>query len=496
MGCGASSTARVGIEPLGAGPGTPHNTDQEAGEQHRRAAENATDARVQAGSGPGTDGPAMLGDGRLECNVISGGKDSTLVNLRHGDGDSSIAPSGPASGSKSKHTRSRPITLGFGGGLLEKNNKSHVDASQERAHTILSTAADHRLPRGGTLPPITLPQGQNTSNKKKKKKKIVVTTKVRKKTPPKTDIPGRKTNAPPATLSQVYTVGGQSKVTEQMTEAPVAGGEGSGKNSSVISSNNTEGHRLPNMPIVYRRRKRQGDSEAELSSSSTSNFSVPREDTEKDVAKLGAETCETVAGGEQDAPAETDTPDEKPTFPPPELCQLGSPTYGVTLSLNHARFNSGLAGLEERWGEARFLLRKQIRSEDDLDQIHRTVYQSILLLHEIENLSRALGCLQGTLSRWLMPFDVNTSVADQVVQVGSGNPNDSNGTFAGISDEKRSELTFKMLALRSTIRIKVADDNDLAQALNALQDIDAFFRLLAQEAESSNHGRFELLETL
>ena len=111
-------------------------------------------------------------------------------------------------------------------------------------------------------------------------------------------------------------------------------------------------------------------------------------------------------------------------------------------------------------------------------------------------MSRALGCLQGTLSRWLMPFDVNTSVADQAVQVGSGNPNDSNGTFAGISDEKRSELTYKMLALRSTVRIKVADDNDLAQALSALQDVDAFFRLLTQEAESSNQNRFGLLETL
>ena len=95
-----------------------------------------------------------------------------------------------------------------------------------------------------------------------------------------------------------------------------------------------------------------------------------------------------------------------------------------------------------------------------------------------------------------MPFDVNTSVADQAVQVGSGNPNDSNGTFSGIDDKKKSDLTHKMLALRSIIRIKVADDNDLAQALNALQDVDAFFRLLTTEAESVGKGRFELLETL
>jgi hypothetical protein len=257
-----------------------------------------------------------------------------------------------------------------------------------------------------------------------------------------------------------------------------------------------DGSRLPNKPVVHRRRKRQsGTSDVAqnvpLGASATTTAT-------KDITNAETKTFETPSPDKQVSVADQEAAvvEEKPTFPPPELCKVGPPTYGVTLSLNHARFNTGLAGLEERWGEARFLLRKSIKSDEDIDTIHRTSFQSILLLQEIENMSRALGCLQGTLSRWLMPFDVNTSVADQAVQVGSGNPNDSNGTFAGISDEKRSELTYKMLALRSTVRIKVADDNDLAQALSALQDVDAFFRLLTQEAESSNQNRFGLLETL
>lgn len=100
-----------------------------------------------------------------------------------------------------------------------------------------------------------------------------------------------------------------------------------------------------------------------------------------------------------------------------------------------------------------------------------------------------LGVLQGALSRWLMPFDANTSVADQS-HVRVANPNDSNSgkvvvnpSFKDVTVEKRREMTHQLMDLRKMVRVKIADDGDLAQALQAVTDMDAFFRLLVDEAK-------------
>ena len=64
-----------------------------------------------------------------------------------------------------------------------------------------------------------------------------------------------------------------------------------------------------------------------------------------------------------------------------------------------------------------------------------------------------LGVLQGALSRWLMPFDANTSVADQS-HVRVANPNDSNSgkvvvnpSFKDVTVEKRREMTHNKLTV-------------------------------------------------
>jgi hypothetical protein len=88
-----------------------------------------------------------------------------------------------------------------------------------------------------------------------------------------------------------------------------------------------------------------------------------------------------------------------------------------------------------------------------------------------------------------MPFDANTSVADQS-RVSIVNPNDSNSgrisvnpIFKDVTTEKRREMTHQLMDLRKLVRVKIADDGDLAQALQAVTDMDAFFRLLVDESK-------------
>ena len=210
-----------------------------------------------------------------------------------------------------------------------------------------------------------------------------------------------------------------------------------------------------------------------------------------------------------------DSPEPTPPPPPPEplvdparqkdprpcpaLEKVGPATLGVQTSMNDSRFSSegGIQGLSQRWGEVEFLLRIPILNNNDIDVFHRTAYQSILLLHEIERMARELNVLQGALSRWLMPFDANTSVADQSHVRSVVNPNDSNGNippenpaFSSVSTDKRREMTHQLMDLRKLVRVKIADDGDLAQALQAVADMDAFFRLLVDEASIAGdvHG--------
>ncbi len=77
--------------------------------------------------------------------------------------------------------------------------------------------------------------------------------------------------------------------------------------------------------------------------------------------------------------------------PYPSLEKVGPTTLGVQTSLNDSRFSQGIDGLAQRWGEVEFLLRIPIKNNNDIDVYHRTAYQSILLLQEIERMSRDLG---------------------------------------------------------------------------------------------------------
>jgi hypothetical protein len=103
--------------------------------------------------------------------------------------------------------------------------------------------------------------------------------------------------------------------------------------------------------------------------------------------------------------------------------------------------------------------------------------------------------LRGSLSRWLLPYDNNTAITDQISSV--------NSVVESMPDYLRGKLTEKQVnylvsgvnGVRQLIRVKIADDNDLDQARVALQTAADFLKRLTTEADDCSMNAFELLRS-
>jgi len=104
-----------------------------------------------------------------------------------------------------------------------------------------------------------------------------------------------------------------------------------------------------------------------------------------------------------------------------------------------------------------------------------------------------MNMMRGTLSRLLLPFDNNTSVADQSESLSlssssivSENDNNNEKRFAevdgAIGKEKRMTMVRNAVLLRKLVRVKIADDADLDQAKKAIESVVTFFKLLGRHA--------------
>ncbi len=87
----------------------------------------------------------------------------------------------------------------------------------------------------------------------------------------------------------------------------------------------------------------------------------------------------------------------------------------------------------------------------------------LIFMDELNRVASSLQILRGTLSRWLLPYDNNTSISDQISNV--------NSVVDAMPDSIRGKLTEKQVhylvsglnSVRQLVRVKIADDNDLEQ---------------------------------
>ena len=105
-----------------------------------------------------------------------------------------------------------------------------------------------------------------------------------------------------------------------------------------------------------------------------------------------------------------------------------------------------------------------------------------------------MNVLRGTLSRWLLPYDSNTRIESQC--------STPHSVVESMPDNLRGKLTERQVhylvaganGVRKLVRIKIADDNDLEQARQALKTADKFFKLLFDVAKKADMTPFQLLQ--
>ena len=158
----------------------------------------------------------------------------------------------------------------------------------------------------------------------------------------------------------------------------------------------------------------------------------------------------------------------------------------------HATSSSTTSLLSRQWGEIMFLLRKPITSNAELAATWRSARAGREFLCELEETAWDLGVLQGTLSRWLLPYDNETSISDQADYHGLGSPE----LDELMSNQQRRRLVSAATNLRSLIRVKIADNADLQQARASVEAIDKFMVTLHNFAKQRGRNSFKILKSL
>ena len=108
--------------------------------------------------------------------------------------------------------------------------------------------------------------------------------------------------------------------------------------------------------------------------------------------------------------------------------------------------------------------------------------------------ARSLQVLRGALSRWLLPYDNNTRIETQCSTPHSVVENMPEEFRGKLREREVHYLVAGANDVRKLVRIKIADDNDLEQARQALKTTDVFFKRLYERARDLSLTPFQLLQ--
>ena len=155
----------------------------------------------------------------------------------------------------------------------------------------------------------------------------------------------------------------------------------------------------------------------------------------------------------------------------------------------------GMEKLSQLWCEQEFLLRKPVKSNADIKEVAATARAGLGFLTEIEAAARELGLLRGAVSRAVLPFNTETSVKDQA-DTGDEITEGAFGIGAQLGAHRWKRMVKDATAVRSLVRVKIADDADLDQAAAALNATVDFFDALAVKSQVEGKDEYELLQQL
>ena len=134
------------------------------------------------------------------------------------------------------------------------------------------------------------------------------------------------------------------------------------------------------------------------------------------------------------------------------------------------------------WGELEFVLRRPIGSNADVGAAQRAARDSLAFLDALDALSSKTKVLRGQLSRWLMPYSENTSAFDQRALTPSSWASSPLLEGGHLDENSYRRLIAGANTLRSLVRIKISDDEDLNTARRAVKDAAWCFSQLSKDS--------------
>lgn len=146
--------------------------------------------------------------------------------------------------------------------------------------------------------------------------------------------------------------------------------------------------------------------------------------------------------------------------------------------------------MDMRSYEVEFLLRRPLNCDDDIRSTLAAAEAGLFFLDELNEVAASLKINRGTLSRWLLPFDTNTSIAEQSSDLSSVDENTPPELKGKITNEQLKFLVGGVNGVRQLVRVKIADDNDLETATAAVRTTTEFLtRLIKAAADMTENGQ-------
>ena len=138
-------------------------------------------------------------------------------------------------------------------------------------------------------------------------------------------------------------------------------------------------------------------------------------------------------------------------------------------------------------------------SAQELQDCTEKAARGARFLSTLFDTARRLDMRKGALSRAVLPFDDQTSLADQ-----SNLSNRRTHSLEAqdllrrgvVTEDALQEMASEAVSLRGLLRVKIADDADLDQARSAVDVLLGFFENLATASAARGVSEFEMLRAL
>jgi hypothetical protein len=158
----------------------------------------------------------------------------------------------------------------------------------------------------------------------------------------------------------------------------------------------------------------------------------------------------------------------------------------------------GSGSSEAIFFEAKLVLQSVPRSQEDWDVMNDTIRAAPAFFQSLASTSKQMAIARGALIRQVLPFDESTSSNDQASTGFDSGLAElvTSGEKHGVSTQVMVDLRARALEIRKLIRVKMADEADLDQAIQAVAIVEKFCDMITERSHLEGVPPIEIVGLL